>query len=575
MASERYAVSLESNVPMRTRDGTVLYSDIYRPKGDGPFPVVLMRIPYEKEQAESATYAHPSWYAAHGYVLVIQDCRGRWRSEGEWNPFFNEASDGHDAVQWAAALPGTTGKVGMYGASYVGATQMLASTRAPSGLGCICPAITSSEYYEGWTYEGGALHLAFTENWSMFLSTDTARRAGVPEVNRRLALAAAQSHEWYQYLPLKQFPPHAASGLGKYFFDWLEHQSYDDYWQTVSIERHYPRINVPGLHIGGWYDIFLHGTLRNYAGITAQGAGAARGGQRMLIAPWFHHPWSPQTGEVNFGPTAGSRIVDETQIRFYNWILKGQDDGISQEPPVKLFVMGENVWRGEQEWPLKRAVNTPYYFHSDGFANALTGDGTLSAQAPGEEPHDVYTYDPRSPSVSRGGHSCCFESLTPQGAYDQRPVETWKDTLCYTSEPLAAPLEVTGPVSVTLWAASSALDTDWVARLVDVYPDGRAINLTEGILRARFRDGLDRPSLLERDTIYQYSINLRGTSNVFLPGHRIRVDIASSSFPHWDRNPNTGQALGDATLSDVVTATQTVFHDGGRPSHITLPVVPR
>jgi len=262
-------------------------------------------------------------------------------------------------------------------------------------------------------------------------------------------------------------------------------------------------------------------------------------------------------------------------LRLYNWLLRGDDDGISGEPPVKIFVMGENAWRNESEWPLKRAQDTPYYLHSGGTAGTLYGDGTLSTQAPGEEPYDNYIYDPRAPSVSRGGHSCCREHLVPQGGYDQRLVERTKDTLCYTSEPLQAPLEVTGPVRVTLWAATTAVDTDWVVKLVDVHPDGRAINITEGIIRAQFRNGLESPALLEREQIYQYHVNLRATSNLFKAGHRIRVDVSSSSFPHWDRNPNTGAPLGTVGLGDVQTASQTVFHDAARPSHIVLPVVPR
>jgi putative CocE/NonD family hydrolase len=577
MSDMGYDVVLERNVPSRMRDGVTLYADVYRPKGEGPFPVVLMRLPYDKAGALTpGDYAHPSWYARHGFIVVIQDTRGRWRSEGDWSPFFNETSDGYDTVQWSAALPGSNGRVGMYGASYVGATQHLAAIAAPPGLGCVCPAVTSSSYYEGWTYEGGAFHLAFVENWSIFLATDTARRAGRPDLEQALTAHEAHSADWYLHLPLKSFPPLRESQLAPYFFDWLDHPTYDEYWKAVSPEQHWNQVRVPGLHIGAWYDIFLDGTLKNFGGISANGGSElAQAGQRLLIGPWYHWPWQPQVGEVNFGPQAASRIVDETQVRFYNWRLRGEDDGISMEPPVKIFVMGENVWRDEHEWPLERTVPTPYYFHSDGFANSLTGDGTLSAELPQHEPYDTYVYDPRAPSVSRGGHSCCFESLTPQGAYDQRPVEQWKDVLCFTSEPVTATLEVTGPVSVNLWAATSAVDTDWIARLVDVYPDGRAINLTAGILRARYRESLEFPKLIERDTVYEYHINLRATSNAFLPGHRLRVDIQSSSYPHWDRNPNTGQAFGESTISDVETATQTVFHDAARPSHVTLPVVPR
>ena len=260
-------------------------------------------------------------------------------------------------------------------------------------------------------------------------------------------------------------------------------------------------------------------------------------------------------------------------MRFYNWILRDEDDGIGSQPPVRLFVMGENRWRDEATWPLARAVDTPYYFHSAGRAAGLDGDGTLSPEAPQDEAHDTFFFNPADPSPSRGGHSCCEESVTPMGPYDQRPVERRMDVLCYTSEPLAAPLEVTGPVSVTLWAATNAVDTDWVARLVDVHPDGRAINLTEGIIRASYRNGVERRELLERDAVMEYRIDLRATSNVFLPDHRLRVDVASSSFPLWDRNPNTGMAAADARLQDLVPATQAIFHDVSRPSHVTLPIV--
>jgi hypothetical protein len=294
-----------------------------------------------------------------------------------------------------------------------------------------------------------------------------------------------------------------------------------------------------------------------------------------LIGPWYHFPWSRYTGGSDFGDAAKRSVVDAEQLRFYDWVLKGIDDGISSEPPVKIFVMGENRWRSEEEWPLRRAVESAWYLHSEGRANTLSGDGWLSEAPATDEPPDTCVHMPRGPLPSRGGHACCWEDFTPMGPSDQRPAERLAGVLCYTSEPLAEPLEVTGPVSVTLFAATDQVDADWVARLIDVHPDGRAINLTEGILRASFREGLDRRVLLERDRIYEYRIDLRATSNVFLPGHRLRVDVASSSFPHWDANPGTGQPLGEATWADLRTATQTVFHDAARPSHVTLPVVPR
>jgi hypothetical protein len=575
MTPQRYSVVLERNLPARMRDGVVLRADVWRPKARGPFPVLLMRTPYENNPGGLKHYAHPSWYASHGYVVVSQDCRGRSRSGGEFTPFVNEVADGADTLEWVATLPGTTGKVGMYGASYPGSTQLQAAIGNPTGVTCICPAITNDGFFDGWIYEGGALHLAFASYWSMLLASDTARRRGRLDVMQAIERAKAEPGRWYTYMPLREFPPLRNSGATPYFFDWLSHPTHDEYWKATSIAALHHRIRVPGLHIGSWYDIFLGGTLRNYAGINTLGGAGARGHQRVLIAPWAHQPISRLAGDVDFGESAVSRVVDDLQLRFFDWLLRGEDDGISSEKPVRVFVMGENAWRDEAEWPLARAVYKHFYFHSDGRAQTFSGDGTLSTMPPAAERYDTYVYDPRSPSASRGGHSCCWEKYTPMGPFDQRPAERWTDTLCYTSEPLTDAVEVTGPVSVTLWATTDAVDTDWVARLIDVHPDGTAINLTEGIIRASFRDGLEERRLLERDRVYKYRIDLRSTSNVFGPGHRIRVDVASSSFPHWDRNPNTGQPPFEATLADLQIATQTVFHDRARPSHITLPLIPR
>jgi uncharacterized protein len=569
------AVIVERDVEARMRDGTILRADVYRPASGGPFPVILMRLPYEKLDAQTMNHAHPMWYASKGYVVVIQDVRGRWRSEGAWDPFVHEIDDGADTLAWARALPGTTGRVGMYGASYPGATQLQAAIGSGEEFGCICPAITGDGFHDGWTYEGGAFNLAFAAYWAMSLVPDTARRAGRLDVVRAMNAAMADPRVHYATWPLGDFRPLREHGLAPYYFDWLAHDSRDEYWRSRTLWPHYGRIRVPGLHIGGWYDIFLAGTLRNHVGIGARGGEGARGRQRLLIGPWVHYPWAARTGDVDFGPSAAGSVVDDLQLRFFDWQLRGLDDGIADEPPVRILVMGENRWRDEAEWPLRRAVPTAWYLRSGGRAASHDGDGLLSPQQAADEPHDLYVHNPHDPSASRGGHSCCWEAHTPMGPYDQRPVERWMNVLCYTSAPLERPMEVTGPVSVRLWAATDGVDTDWVARLVDVHPDGRAINLTEGIIRASFREGLEQRRLLEPDRVYEYAIDLRATSNVFLPGHRIRVDIASASFPHWDVNPGTGQPLGEATWADLRTATQRVFHDAGRPSQVVLPIVPR
>jgi hypothetical protein len=568
-------VIVERDVEARMRDGVVLRADVYRPASGGPHPVILMRLPYEKESALAMVYDHPMRYASKGYIVVIQDVRGRWRSDGDWYPFVHEIDDGADTLAWARSLPGATGRVGMYGASYPGATQLQAAIGSGEEFGCICPAITNDGFHDGWTYEGGALNLSFAAYWAMSLVPDTARRAGRLDVVRAVNDAMANPGPHYATWPLRDFRPLRDHDLAPFFFDWLTHDSLDAYWRSVALWPHYDRIRVPGLHIGGWYDIFLAGTLRNYAGLQERGGDGARGRQRLLIGPWVHYPWSPRTGDADFGPTAVADVVDDLQLRFYGLHLRGLDDGLGSEPPVRIFVMGENRWRDESEWPLRRAVDTPWYLHSGGRAASLDGDGLLSEIAPADEPIDLFVHDPRGPSMSAGGHSCCWEAYTPMGPLDQRQVERWMNVLCYTSAPLNRQLEVTGPVSVRLFAATDQVDTDWVARLVDVHPDGRAINLTEGILRASFRGGPERRTLLEPDQVYEYSIDLRATSNVFLPGHRVRVDVSSSSFPHWDANPGTGQPLGEATWSDLRTATQRVLHDAGHPSHIVLPIVPR
>lgn len=561
-------VDVERNVSAETRDGTELQADIYRPGGDGPWPVILMRLPYEKEHAENnfGTYVHPSWYARHGYMVVAQDTRGRYRSDGEFDPFHYEEEDGHDTVQWAAELPGSNGDVAMYGFSYSGATQLQAAVQQPDALETICPAITSGDFYKGWAYRGGAFALAFNASWSRFLAIDTAQQQ---EDDEAMQARAAEFEEGeYGYLPLEDFP--GLDDLAPYFYDWIEHDSYDDFWQELSILDRYDQLDFPALHIGGWYDIFLDGTLRNYRRMREE----TDKPQKLIVGPWWHMPWSPMVGERDFGEEAQNQI-DHEQLKWYDYWLKNEDNGYLDGPPVKLFVMGDNEWRTEEEWPLPRAEETRFYFHSVDRANSINGDGWLSTDKPGDESPDVYTYDPRNPTLSRGGRSCCYYEVAPMGPADQSENWMWNDILIYRTDPLDDPIEVTGPVSVTLYASSSAEDTDFVVKLVDIHPDGRVINVAEGILRARYRNSLEDPEPLEPSEVYELTIDLAATSNVFKGDHQIGVQIASSDFPQYDRNPNTGQSLGEYTAIDFTTATQTIFHDNSQPSHITLPIVPR
>jgi hypothetical protein len=561
-------VTVERDVACRARDGVTLYADVYRPLAGGPQPVLLMREPYNKWTAQAGSgYNHPAWWAARGWLTIVQDCRGRYRSEGEFVPFVNEAKDGYDAVEWAARLPGADGRVAMYGFSYPGATQLLAAAQRPPSLVAICPGMTSSQYYEGWTYNGGAFALAFAASWAAGLAYDTARRAGDEAALAALEAATAGA-AWLAQLPLTGLRPLTPENA-PFFFEWLDHPAFDDYWRATAIDEDYSRIAVPALHVAGWYDVFLAGSVANFAGLRA-GAGSdeARSRQKLLVGPWQHGPWKPLLGA---GEEASPIVVNEWQLRFLDQVVKGRESGVFAAP-VTAYVMGEG-WRDLDGWPPSASRPTDWYLRSGGRANSRFGDGFLSAEAPGEEPADVFVYDPLVPVQSLGGHSCCDESLAPMGPRSQESAEHWGDVLVYSSAPLLDDLVLAGDVTVTLYAASTAVDTDFTARLCLVDPDGQSVNLEEGIRRARFRDSLAEPSLIEPGRVYEYRIAL-GPLAVRLPaGHRLRLDVSSSDFPQWDRNLNSGGALGREGRAAAVVARQTVLHDRAHPSRVTLPVL--
>ena len=579
---ESEALKVETNVAVPMRDGTTLYADIYRPEGAGPFPVLLQRTPYDKTTPGSFLNLDPLKAAKQGYAVVIQDTRGRFASEGEFYTFRDDGNDGYDSVEWAASQSWSSGKVGMFGASYVGATQWLAAVSRPPHLAAIVPNVTASNYHEGWTYQGGAFELGFNVSWTLNQLTlanfkNLASAKGVPWERRQQLIEAVDSM-WtaFREVPLKEFP-HLKGGLADYFYDWIDHPNYDEYWKKLCIEEHHSGITVPALNIGGWYDIFLGGTIRNFLGMRENGDGeAVRKAQKLIIGPWQHAGrGTSQAGSHYFGVAADALALnlDGIHLRWFDYWLKGIDNGILDEPPVRIFVMGDNVWREEQEWPLARAKPTDYFFHSQGKANSLNGNGTLSAQPPAEEAPDVFLYNPADPVPTRGGPLCCNLYFAASGAYEQSEIEAREDVLVYTTPPLEREVEVTGPVTVTLWAATSATDTDFTAKLVDVCEDGCARNLTDGIIRGRYRESMSIPSLLEPGKVYSYTIDLWATSNVFKAGHRIRVEISSSNFPRFDRNTNTGNTISEDT--ELRPALQTVLHDGQHPSHITLPIVPR
>lgn len=553
-------VSVERDVRCRARDGAVLAADVYRPAGADPRPVLLMRDPYDKAGAQTGSgYAHPAVWARRGYVVAVQDCRGRFRSEGVFEPFVHEARDGYDTVEWAAQLPGADGRVVMYGFSYVGATQLLAALERPPSLVGIMPGFTASSYYDGWTYEGGALSLAFAASWAAGLAYDGARGRRDGAAMRRLEAAFSDS-AWLSGLPLEELGP-LRRDEASCFFDWLEHPSEDGYWRATSIREDYGRIQVPGLHLAGWYDVFLTGSVENFCGLA--------GRQKLVVGPWVHGPWVPTPGSGGGGEAAAG-AVDDWSCRFLDVVLHEREPA-TLGAPVSAFVLGDG-WRELESWPPPESRPTDWYLHSGGRANSCHGDGALSPDLPGDEPPDVFVYDPLAPSVGAGGHSCCVAGIAPMGPASQRAREEWGDVLIYTSSPLERDLVLLGDASVTLHAASSAVDTDFTARLCIVDPEGESINLTEGIVRARYRDSLSAPSRLTPGSVNEYRITLGPIGAVVPAGHRLRVDVSSSDFPHWDRNLNTGGPLGKEGPELAIVATQAVLHDRARPSCVTLPV---
>ncbi len=556
---------------MKTRDGVTLRADIYRPAGDGNFPVLLARTPYNKDSF--AAFGQKG--VARGFMVVAQDVRGRFASEGEWYPFKNEINDGYDTVEWAAALPHSNGKVGMFSGSYLGATQMLTAIGHPPHLAGICPIVTASNYHENWTYQGGAFEQWFDESWTSSLAQNT--------LDRRVA-EAKNALIGSTVLPLKQYPVFNVSkgldgqgltrALAPYFLDWLDHPTYDSYWKQWSIEENYQNIQVPSLTIAAWYDLFQGGSIRNYVGMKARaGNEAARNGQHLLVAIGGHSGWGRKVGDVDFGPDAAFD-EDAAILDWYDYLFLGKQNRFATDKPVTIFVMGKNEWRNEAAWPLERAENTRYLLESTGHANSAVGDGVLTEVVAGKfASSDAYVYDPANPVPTVGGPLCCDTVHLAPGPRDQRQVEARSDVLVYSTPPLEEDTEVTGPITLDLFAKSSAIDTDFTGKLVDVAPDGTAINLTEGILRARYRESMSTATPIVPGQIYEYKIDLWSTSNVFLKGHRIRLEVSSSNFPRFDRNLNTSKnASTDATM---VKATNTILHDQQYPSALILPIVPR
>jgi uncharacterized protein len=557
-------------VPVAMRDGVRLSTDVYLPDAPGPFPVILIRTPYNnnvESLVEDGVY-----FAQRGYAVAIQDVRGRFDSEGEWTPFAHEARDGYDAQEWCGTQPWSTGKVGTSGGSYLALTQWLPSPLRNRHLAAMAPRVGFSNLFHNWVYTGGAFQLGFNLRWGaiqMHTRTNQIQYLWMPQEQHLSSL--------FWHLPLMTTDENAGRTC-EFYKEWIRHPAYDAYWEKLgNIEKDYDQIDVPAYGLGGWYDVFLQSTLNNFMGVRKRGySERARRGQKVLIGPWVHSlgergtcRW---TGDLDFGAASLVDLRGE-ELRWFDYWLKGLDNGILREPPVRVFVMGTNRWRTADDWPVLGTRFVEHYFHSGGRASSLFGDGRLDRRRPETEPPDTFVYDPREPVPTLGGSTCCGEDVTPipMGPRDQRPAEWRPDVLCYTTPPLEADVEVTGPIEVALWAASTAPDTDFTAKLVDVFPSGYAMNVAQGIIRARFRDSWESPSPLEPGRVYRYRIDCWSSSNCFQKGHRIRVEIASSNFPQFDRNPNTGHPFGLDT--ELRPATQTIYHDAAHPSHIVLPVV--
>ncbi len=580
-------IIVQKNVPAKMRDGTTLVADVYRPGGEasnGEYPVLLTRQPYGKELPTVTSYLNAIKAAGHGYVVVIQDVRGRFGSEGEWNPSVYEFEDGYDTVEWAATLPGSNGDVGMYGASYFGMTQWQAAVMRPPSLKSLAPGITWGNYLNGAQFRGGVRELGLRIYWwESVLALDSLFREYRKDREKLEELLPAHVDvidglpEEYGILPLKDLPD--PGGVMPYMFEALDLGIDSDVWKYLNIDGRYEDVEVPTFHIGCWYDVFLGETLRQYEAMKEVAAGRGSMPPRLLLGPWIHTTTFPSmVGDLDFGLASSGQFLDckgdvtDYHLRWFDATLKGDESSLAGEPPVKVFVMGENRWRGYEEWPVPGSREEKWYLHAG---------GVLSREAPADNAGgipDEYDYDPKDPVPTVGG-ALLMPGVYRAGARDQRPNEERLDVLVYTSEELSEDYTVIGNVSATLYAASSAPDTDFVARLVDVYPDGRAIGVTDGIIRASVRESYPapgvikptEPSLIKPGEVYEYVIDLWATGITFRTGHCIRVEVTSSSFPRWDRNLNTGEDTKDSSRSEV--ARQQIFHDPEHPSSIALTVV--
>jgi putative CocE/NonD family hydrolase len=535
------------NVRVPMRDGVELSADIWRPAGDDPKPALMSRTPYNKTSDRSRRVAR--WWAQHGYPFVYIDVRGRGDSDGAFTPYRNDGPDGHDAIEWVAAQPWCSGKVVTFGGSYGGRIQWLAALEKPPSLAAMIVHVCPSDPYVEWpTGTHGPMMLS----WFRM-------------VDGRL-IQPGDDVDWmkiYEHLPLVELDEAAGFSSSAWRED-LEHPTLDAYWRPMCYQDRYDEVDVPVLHVSGWYDDEAIGTPRNFAGMSASAPSErARSTQALLMGPWGHNVHEPKErlGEVDFGPES---VIDlrAYEKRWLDGVLNGATTGV---PRVRLFVMGANEWRDYDSWPPPGRVEA-WHLHSGGNANSRFGDGVLATDAPGDEPPDSYDYDPARPVP----YVTDLGSAQIGGPDDYSAIEQRGDVLVYSSPVLESDLEVIGAIRCVLFASSSTVDTDFMAKLIDVHPGGLCLRLCDGMVRGRFREGMEREVLMEPGEPYRFEIVMWDTCHVFKAGHRVRLEIASSAFPKYDRNLNTGESL--ATGTRMAVARNTVLHDAAHPSHLLLPV---
>lgn len=543
-APDQISTARDVAVPMR--DGVRLSANVFRPEAPGRYPTILVRTPYGKGSAISPNYAP---FVERGYAVVVQDVRGRYASEGVFRPLEQEPADGGDTLDWIARQPWSDGKIGMLGGSYLGIVQWKVAALNNPHLKAIFPSVSGcDDYLDRFYSPGGAMKLGQRLLWM-------SENLCAPHFHPDFA-------KFVLHLPLRTADVAATGQTSSMFQEAVAHPAYDSFWKSISVREQLDKIRVPVFSVGGWFDNFVESDLLAYQRLRGNS-----GVHRILIGPWPHNMAAKLDG-VDFGPKSDVPMR-AIQLQWFDQFLKGKDTPLLSQPPVRIFVMGVNHWREEREWP-PRAHLQRFYLESRGRANTLAGDGQLRLRTPAGAA-DRFVFDPQDPVPTAGGAVCCNPKVFPWGPRDQRAVEQRRDVLVYSTAPLPGDVEVVGPVRVVLYAATSARDTDFTAKLVDVLPDGRAQNLTDGILRLRYRQSLEKPELAQPGDIYKLTIDAGVTGNVFQKGHRIRIEISSSNFPRFDRNPNTGGPVADAT--ELRKATQTVYHDARRPSYLLLPVL--